>query len=241
MAAMAGGDPERARALAEPLAAAPSTLPCLDFTVLGEAQVAVDDPAGALGTAARLAGIGPGGAWPMACAARIEGLARAQLGERDAALGCLERAVDGLDRLGMRFEAARARLDRAEVAAAGTTSAQQREIAHAARHALFVFDELDARPYGDRARRLLRRLGERPPARPRRAAEQELTARELEVVRLVAAGLSNAEIGARLFISPRTVTTHLQHVYARLGLGSRTALTRWVVEQNLAGGRAGNT
>ena len=54
----------------------------------------------------------------------------------------------------------------------------------------------------------------------------------MDVVRLVAGGLSNAEVAARLYISPRTVTTHLQHVYARLGLPSRTALVRWVHEQS---------
>ena len=54
------------------------------------------------------------------------------------------------------------------------------------------------------------------------------------VLQLTAEGRTAAEIGARLFISPRTVTTHLQHVYARLGLPSRTALTRWVLERGLA-------
>ncbi|QLL06540.1 helix-turn-helix transcriptional regulator [Mycobacterium vicinigordonae] len=53
-----------------------------------------------------------------------------------------------------------------------------------------------------------------------------LTPMELDVVRLVAEGLGNKEIGARLFISPRTVQTHLTHVYAKLGLSSRVQLVQ---------------
>ena len=51
-----------------------------------------------------------------------------------------------------------------------------------------------------------------------------LTPAELDVVRLVADGLSNKEIAEKLFVSPRTVQAHLTHVYAKLGFGSRVQL-----------------
>ncbi len=53
-----------------------------------------------------------------------------------------------------------------------------------------------------------------------------LTPMELDVVRLVAEGLGNKEVGARLFISPRTVQSHLTHVYAKLGIASRVQLVQ---------------
>jgi len=232
-AALAAGEPGRARALAAAAVATPTVLPCLGFAVLGEAQVASGDPAGALDTARRLDGLGPDAPWPAACGSWVEGIARAALGERAVALACLRRAADQLDGLGLPFQAARARLDWAEAA---TTVPDGGDVpagtVEATRQSLVTFYRLGARPAADRARRLLRALGERP-AVPPRPATGELSERELQVVRLVAAGLSNTEIAGRLFISPRTVTTHLQHVYARLGLPSRTVLTRWVLEHGL--------
>ena len=53
-----------------------------------------------------------------------------------------------------------------------------------------------------------------------------LTPMERDVVSLVREGLGNKDIGARLFISPRTVQTHLTHVYAKLGIASRVQLVR---------------
>src|SRR5690242_12520405 len=53
-----------------------------------------------------------------------------------------------------------------------------------------------------------------------------LTPTELDVVRLVSEGLANKDIAARLFISPRTVQTHLTHVYTKLGLTSRVQLAQ---------------
>ncbi len=72
---------------------------------------------------------------------------------------------------------------------------------------------------------------EPPPKKP--AAEVPLSPREREVAALVAEGLSNPQIGKRLFISPRTVTTHLVKIYAKLELHSRAALTRYVLENGL--------
>ncbi len=61
-------------------------------------------------------------------------------------------------------------------------------------------------------------------------ALSQLSEREREVAYAVADGLTSAKVAKRLFISPRTVTTHLDHIYGRLDLGSRAALTRMVIE-----------
>ncbi len=60
-----------------------------------------------------------------------------------------------------------------------------------------------------------------------------LSARQLQLAKLVASGMSNAQVAEQLGISKRTVTSHLDHIYARLDIRSRTALTRWVLERGL--------
>jgi DNA-binding CsgD family transcriptional regulator len=61
-----------------------------------------------------------------------------------------------------------------------------------------------------------------------------LTSREVEVLSLVATGMTNAQVAERLFVSPRTVHRHLNSVYHKLGVRSRTAATRFAIEHNLA-------
>ncbi len=60
-----------------------------------------------------------------------------------------------------------------------------------------------------------------------------LTAREVDVLRLVAAGLPDARIAEQLVISPRTVNTHLRSIYAKIGVSSRSAATRFAYEQHI--------
>jgi DNA-binding CsgD family transcriptional regulator len=79
----------------------------------------------------------------------------------------------------------------------------------------------------------LRYVGARPrtPSPVASQAPDELSARELEVAQLVAEGLTNIEIGAKLHISPATVGRHLSNIYERLGIHSRAALTKRIVER----------
>jgi predicted ATPase/DNA-binding CsgD family transcriptional regulator len=63
------------------------------------------------------------------------------------------------------------------------------------------------------------------------SAAKQLTRREKEIAALVAAGLGNREIAARLFLSKRTVDSHMEHIFTKLGFSSRTQLASWVLGQ----------
>jgi len=71
------------------------------------------------------------------------------------------------------------------------------------------------------------------PEAQRAAHPAGLSEREAEVLRLVAKGLTNAEVARRLYVSPRTVDRHLSSVYRKLGVGSRTAAARFATENGL--------
>jgi DNA-binding CsgD family transcriptional regulator len=89
--------------------------------------------------------------------------------------------------------------------------------------AAYAFDQLGAKPWADRARQELRACGGQSPALSRPSAAT-LTPQQWEIARLAAAGLSNKQIGEKLFLSPRTVSTHLYQLFPKLGISSRAAL-----------------
>jgi DNA-binding NarL/FixJ family response regulator len=78
---------------------------------------------------------------------------------------------------------------------------------------------------------VLRAAGHR--AGRRREGPAGLTAREIEVLGLLARGMSNKEIAARLVITPKTAGNHIEHIYTKLGVSSRAAASLFAVQQGL--------
>ncbi len=97
-----------------------------------------------------------------------------------------------------------------------------------------ILELLGAQPALAHATALAARLATATPASPASDYPAGLSAREVEVLRLVAGGLTDAEVAARLFLSPRTVSGHLRSVYGKIGVSSRAAATRFAIEQGLA-------
>jgi DNA-binding CsgD family transcriptional regulator len=94
-------------------------------------------------------------------------------------------------------------------------------------HAMFV--QMGAEAFAERARRELEATGERTQLRVGTTAVR-LTARETQIARMASDGLSNPDIGARLFVSPRTVEYHLGNAFAKLGITSRHELNRALID-----------
>jgi DNA-binding CsgD family transcriptional regulator len=98
------------------------------------------------------------------------------------------------------------------------------------RTALATFEQLGAEPWTERARAELRASGETARKRDPSTIDQ-LTPQELQIARLVAEGLSNKEVAAQLFLSPRTIHYHLRRVFVKLEISSRTQLARLVLSE----------
>ena len=150
----------------------------------------------------------------------IEARSRALLNEGEAAERLYREAIDRLSRTRVRTELGRAHLLYGEWLRRERRRLDAREQLRTA-HEMFVGMGVEA--FAGRAERELVASGER--ARKRTVETREdLTAQEAQIARLARDGLSNPEIGARLFISPRTVEYHLHKVFAKLQIGSRIEL-----------------
>ena len=150
----------------------------------------------------------------------IEARARALLSEGDDAERAFREAIGRLGQTRVRAELARAHLLYGE----WLRRENRRVDARAElRHARELFTEMGIAAFAARAGGEQVATGEHT---RRRSAEtrDELTAQQRQIAELARDGLSNAEIGARLFLSPRTVEWHLHHVFTKLGISSRLQL-----------------
>ena len=204
-------------AAARPAEAAADRLAADRLAEAAADRLAADRLAEAAAAADRLAALAaaePGGQ-VAAHAAIAAGRVAAAAGDAVTAAGCFRTAVPILDRLGLEFDAAQARLATARVLAAGSPQVAVAQ----ARAALAAFDRVGAGAHADDAAALLRSLGDRGRPTPRTAGA--LTRREQEVAELLALGLSNPEIAGRLHLSAKTVGHHVSRVLAKLGLRNR--------------------
>jgi DNA-binding CsgD family transcriptional regulator len=144
---------------------------------------------------------------------------RALMADGAEATGLFEEALAGPDD-GRSFDAARIHLAFGQhLRRQGQRVAAREQL----RAALEGFDALRAEPWAERARQELRASGET--ARKRGGGDEPaLTPQERQIARLVAQGLTNKEVAAQLFLSPRTIDAHLRGVFAKLGITSRRML-----------------
>jgi len=161
--------------------------------------------------------------WSMAETAltHAEGLVTLAQGHVTTARETLEAALDGWQRVGRTWEASWARLDLAQVLLRANRHAEAAGLIATVRQAA---SSLGSEPLLSRAEELASH------ARGRGSLQEPwypLTVREFEVARLIAQGLTNAEIGQQLFVSPKTVSAHVEHILAKLGVARRSEIAAW--------------
>jgi DNA-binding CsgD family transcriptional regulator len=151
----------------------------------------------------------------------IEARSRALVSDGDAAERCYRESIDLLGRTRIRADLARSHLLYGEWLRRERRRVDAREqlrIAHE------MLETMGMEAFAERARRELQAAGETARKRNVANGDEQLTAQEAQIARMARDGLTNPEIGIRMFISPRTVQYHLRKVFTKLGIESRSQL-----------------
>jgi DNA-binding NarL/FixJ family response regulator len=168
----------------------------------------------------------------LIAAHRMLGILATDAGDRAAAEEQFARALALADACRAPYERALTLLARAELAVAQGDSTAAAAVLDEVR---VICAPMDAGLALAQAVRIAARLAPAGgSAGARTVFPAGMTAREVEVLRLVAAGLSNAEIAERLFLSPNTVKVHVARVLAKIGVHNRAAATEFAVRHGLA-------
>ena len=154
--------------------------------------------------------------WVLAHVTRCRGLVATAQGNVDRAAVVLQQAVTQHEEVGDPFGRARALL---ALGIVRRRARQKRGARESIEAALAGFEELGAATWVEKAQSELGRIGGR-------TRQEGLSAAERRVAALVVEGRTNREVAAALFLTERTVASHLTHVYAKLGVRSRTELAR---------------
>jgi DNA-binding CsgD family transcriptional regulator len=226
-AALHGGDPDHAATLAdEALRVAREAgewMLIAPFAVTGVRahQAAARPEAAARYLEQFQRAIGPGAEIARPAIEHATGLVKVAEGATGVARERLESAVRLWDGRGRRWEALWARLDLAGTLLRSNRYADAATLIHEVQEAA---EAMGSEPLRARAAQLAHvgrgRGEELEPWHP-------LTTREFEVARLVAQGLTNAEIGERLFVSPKTVSAHVEHILSKLAVNRRAEIAVW--------------
>jgi DNA-binding CsgD family transcriptional regulator len=169
-----------------------------------------------------------------ALASGIEARCRALLADGGDAEASYREAIKQLDRAGVRTELARAHLVFGEWLRREGRPSEARERLRAAEE---LFAEIGMEGFAERARGELVAAGAKLRKRPVEARE-DLTPQEEQIARLARDGLTNAQIGAQVFLSSRTVEWHLHKVFGKLGIDSRSGLPAALPRQGRDAARA---
>ncbi|MGH2587060.1 MAG: helix-turn-helix transcriptional regulator, partial [Dehalococcoidia bacterium] len=160
------------------------------------------------------------------------GLLAATMGRRAQALAHFERAATANERLGARVWLLQTWIEHATLLLAGD-EAERGRAAELAEQAIEAATALGLSHLAERATALGRTAHGPPYQSKRRPGPDRLTEREVEVLRLIAAGRTNREIADELVLSIRTVERHVAHIYAKAGARGRADATRYAVRHNL--------
>jgi DNA-binding NarL/FixJ family response regulator len=236
VALLESGEVERGRAILLELGGedVARTMPverCFDWESLALAELAVGNLDAAATYAERAEELAArlGLSLPAALAGRTSAAVLLARGEPLAAASAARRSAESADAIGARLQAAFSRsLEARALVAAGDREAAVALLRDVERE----LDACGSLRVRDEMRRELRRLGARHEARGPAAhggsPYDELTKRELEIARLIFDRKTNREIATELFLSPKTVESHIRNVFLKLGVSSRVEVARTV-------------
>jgi DNA-binding CsgD family transcriptional regulator len=170
-----------------------------------------------------------GHAWADSC----DALVIWKRGDPNGAVALMRKAAEALEEIPMMWDAARMRRQLAgrlaEIGEIGEAIVELRRVHD-------VFSRLGAALELEKTRMQFREIGQRPPPKAVGSGVAGLTARELEVARLVAKRKSNKAIGKELDMAARTASTHLSNIYQKLGISSRGELADLIREYDTRAG-----